>query len=162
MGDELFSSLQHLSYRRKVASFSLLDKYFNGKFSDALHSLVRPVQTFTARFPHAKYTSSIHSHSLLIHFVWRNFHSKKMLLRRPRACFSNTTILTSSSKSSRHQSYITSYYRAFSPAFTPLQHFYLEIHYLKWRLGLIFGEQVWEKDYVTWIFMRLRKSYGEM
>ena len=46
VGDELFSSLQSLSHRRNVASLTLFYRYFNGKCSDELHSLVPPIKEF--------------------------------------------------------------------------------------------------------------------
>ena len=42
VGDALFSSLQPLSHRRDVASLSLFYRYFHGKCSSELQSLVPP------------------------------------------------------------------------------------------------------------------------
>ena len=58
VGDELFSSLQPLSHRRDVASLSLFYRYFHGKCSEELHSLVPPIKEFTRSTRFAKSTTS--------------------------------------------------------------------------------------------------------
>ena len=47
VGDELFASLPPLSHRRNVASLSLFYRYFQGKCSEELHSLVPKKHEFT-------------------------------------------------------------------------------------------------------------------
>ena len=74
VGDDLFSSLQPLSQRRDVASLSLLYRYFHGKCSNELHSLVPPRQTFRARTRLATSVESNHPHPLRIPNLRRKFH----------------------------------------------------------------------------------------
>ena len=59
VGDDLFSSLQPLSHRRNVASLSLFYRYFHGKCSDELHSLVPPIREFTRS---TRFSESASSH----------------------------------------------------------------------------------------------------
>ena len=46
VGPDLYSTLQPLSHRRDVASISLFYRYFHGKCSTELHSLVPPLRVF--------------------------------------------------------------------------------------------------------------------
>ena len=46
VGPELYSTLQPLSHRRDVVSISLFYRYFHGKWSTQLHSLVPPLHGF--------------------------------------------------------------------------------------------------------------------
>lgn len=52
----LFSTLQLLSYKQNVTILSLLYRYFHGRQSGELHSIVSPVQTFTTRTRLTTYT----------------------------------------------------------------------------------------------------------
>ena len=65
VGTELFSSLDSLGHRRNVASLSLLYRYFYGKCSDELHSLVPPIREFT-RMTRFALTTGAHPHLLNI------------------------------------------------------------------------------------------------
>ena len=49
IGEELFNTLQPLSHRRDVASLSLFYRYFHGRCSEELHSLVPALQSFPVR-----------------------------------------------------------------------------------------------------------------
>lgn len=60
VGEILFSNL-HLFQRCNVASFSLLYRYFLGKHSEDLYSLVPPVLIFTAGNCHALHIVANHS-----------------------------------------------------------------------------------------------------
>ena len=46
VGPELYSTLQPLSHRRNAATISLFYRYFHGKCSTELHSLVSPLRVF--------------------------------------------------------------------------------------------------------------------
>ena len=49
IGEELFNTLQPLSHRRDVASLSLFYRYFHGRCSEELHSLVPALRSFPVR-----------------------------------------------------------------------------------------------------------------
>lgn len=53
VSDELFATLQNTSPRRIVVTLLQIYRYFHGKFSGRLHSLVPPVPNFTAKTRHA-------------------------------------------------------------------------------------------------------------
>ena len=80
VGDELFASLQTLSHRRNVASLALFYRYFHGKCSDELHSLV-PKERLFLRSTRFAETSQSHPHFLAIPESRRVFHSKSFFLR---------------------------------------------------------------------------------
>ena len=80
VGDELFSSLQPLSHRRNVASLSLFYRYFHGKCSDELHSLVPPIREFSRNTRFAKSTTS-HPYFLQLPFTRCVFHSNSFFPR---------------------------------------------------------------------------------
>lgn len=58
-------------HRCKVASLSLLYRYFYSKYSDTLYFLVSQVQAFTAKTSPATYTETIYHHALPIPLVRR-------------------------------------------------------------------------------------------
>ena len=80
VGDELFASLQPLSHRRNVASLSLFYRYFQGKCSEELHSLVPKKREFTipTRFSE---TCELHPHFLELSMARTEFHSKSFFPR---------------------------------------------------------------------------------
>ena len=80
VGDELFSSLQPLSLRSNVASLSLFYRYFHGKCSDELHSLVPPIREFSRNTRFAKSTTS-HPYFLQLPFTRCVFHSNNFFPR---------------------------------------------------------------------------------
>lgn len=90
----------------KKRCLSLLDRYFHGKGSDDLQSLVPPVQTFTARTRQTPSTELNHPHFLRISNVRRKFHSDNFFFQalliygtNPRLDISlNSELLTSSSE----------------------------------------------------------------
>lgn len=77
VGDKLFSTLQP----------SLLYRYFNGKCSDEIRSLVPPVLNFTARTRHATHIAENHPHSLHIPLArcWVSFF---LIVPTSQTCFS--------------------------------------------------------------------------
>ena len=94
VGDELFSSLEPLSHRRDVASLSLPYRYFHGKCSDEIHSLIPKAQTFTARTRLATSPVANHLHFLRLPNIRRKFHADSFIPRTsslwnklPRDCF---------------------------------------------------------------------------
>ena len=96
VGDALFSSLQPLSHRRDVASLSLLYRYFHGKCSSELQSMVPPRQTFKRNTRLAKNTINNFLHSLSLPKPKHRFHEQSFFLRTahlwnslPSACFPN-------------------------------------------------------------------------
>ena len=80
VGEELFSSLQSLSHRRNVASLALLYRYFHGKCSDELHSLVPPLRVFKRNTRFAKEKDS-HPYFLALPMVKHKFHATSFLPR---------------------------------------------------------------------------------
>lgn len=56
-------------------------RYFYSKYSDELHSLIQPVQTFTAGTHHATSPESNRSQYLLIQNLRRKFHSDSLWKR---------------------------------------------------------------------------------
>lgn len=85
------------TYRRDVASLSLFYRYFYGKCSDELHSLVQSGLIFTARIYHDTYILRIPSARSKFHskgfFRWTTALWNKLLRR----CFPESLVLTCSS-----------------------------------------------------------------
>ena len=71
IGDELFNTLQPLPHRRNVASLSLFYRYFHGKCSDELHSLVPPIRSFPVR---TRFAVSVHPFFVDIPKIRTKFH----------------------------------------------------------------------------------------
>lgn len=69
--DILFYTLRLLAHKRNVTN--LFYCCFHGKYSDVLHALVPPVQTFISKNAHATYTESNHPHFPRLPFVRRTF-----------------------------------------------------------------------------------------
>ena len=80
VGDELFSSLQALSHRRNVACLSLFYRYFYGKCSDELHSLVPPIREFPRSTRFAKSTT-FHPYYLKLPRTRCRFHGNSFFPR---------------------------------------------------------------------------------
>ena len=96
VGSDLFTTLQPLSHRRNVASLTLLYRYFHGKCSVELHSLVPPLRTFSARTRFATSTETNHPFFLNTPPLRRKFHAESFFPRTtslwnklPRDCFPN-------------------------------------------------------------------------
>lgn len=81
MSGMTFPILQSLFYRRNIASLSLIYRYFHGKWSDVLHSLVSTI--FTLQLGLTKTLqlglTILHSRSLFTH-VSAEFHSLHLAL----------------------------------------------------------------------------------
>lgn len=69
VGDKLSSTLQRLSHKHGMASFSQPYCHFHGKSSAELHSLVPPVVNFIARIPSGTYIVANYPHCLRIPLV---------------------------------------------------------------------------------------------
>lgn len=91
VGDEFFSTLQPISPHTSRSLFS-----FHGRYLVELHSLISPLQTFTATIPHqdATYTQFTHFLSLCSSLEKNKFHFDSFFLRdvamwnrHPRRCF---------------------------------------------------------------------------
>ncbi len=102
VGDDLFSTLAPLSLRRDVASLSLLYRYFHGRCSNELHSLVPPLQTFRVRTRLAAFTQSNHPYTLRSPLIRNQFHENSFFPRTtrlwnslPAHCFPASYNLTS-------------------------------------------------------------------
>lgn len=85
VGHELFSTIQHLSYRQNITSLSLLCCYFHDKSSDELYTLVLLVQLWLVIY---SYDLSFHIHrdessSLLLYFICKKSHSHSFFSRTP-------------------------------------------------------------------------------
>ena len=78
IGDELFSTLHTLSHRRDVASLTLFYRYFYGKCSDELHSLVPPLWNFGRR---TRFAFNSHPFFLRIPFSRTKFHADSFFQR---------------------------------------------------------------------------------
>ena len=78
IGDELFSTLHALSHRRDVASLSLFYRYFYGKCSDELHSLVPPLWNFGRR---TRFAVNSHPFFLRIPLSRTKFHADSFFQR---------------------------------------------------------------------------------
>ena len=82
VSEELFSTLPPLSHRRNVATLALFYRYFHGKCSDELHSLVPLERNFRVRTRFAM-TSKSHPHFLTVPRTRCNFHADSFI---PRVC----------------------------------------------------------------------------
>ena len=80
IGNELFSTLHTLSYRRDVASLSLFYRYFYGKCSDELHSLIPPLWNFGRR---TRFAVNSHPFFLRIPLSQTKFHADSFF---PKKC----------------------------------------------------------------------------
>ena len=78
VGDALFSKLEPLSHRRNVASLSLLYRYYYGKCSEELHSLVPVLYKFPRR---TRFSEINHPHYLSVPIVSRKFHEQSFFPR---------------------------------------------------------------------------------
>lgn len=67
-----FPPYNHFPHRWNGTSPSLI-YYLHGKCSDKLHSLIPPVQTFTAMIHHMMYTGTNNAYSICIPLVRRKF-----------------------------------------------------------------------------------------
>ena len=84
-------NLQPLSHRRKVSSLSLFYKYFNGRCSSELYSLVPPVKTPVRM---TRLSKNSHPYSVSISFCKKGFYSSSFFPRTslqwnplPSSCF---------------------------------------------------------------------------
>ena len=91
VGPDLASCLQPLSIRRDVASLSLLYKYFHGRCSSELSSLVPPLKVFNRR---TRLSSSSHPFTLATPSCKKQFYSSSFFPRTtslwnslPSSCF---------------------------------------------------------------------------
>ena len=94
VGEDLFATLQPLSHRRKVASLSLLYRYYNGKCSQELHDMVPPHMTFPRTTRYSSHTLSHHPHSLQVEGNCPKYHLDSFFPRTvrdwnslPASCF---------------------------------------------------------------------------
>ena len=78
VGDELFSTLPPLSHRRDVASLSLFYRYYNGKCSKELHSLIPPKKEFGRE---TRLSRKSHEHTLSIPTVGNKYHGQSFIPR---------------------------------------------------------------------------------
>ena len=81
IGDELFKSLQPLSHRRDVASLSLLYRYYSGRCSEELKTLVPPLKVFVRDTRLASFTQRNHPHTLEVPVARKEFHANSFFPR---------------------------------------------------------------------------------
>ena len=81
IGDELFKSLQPLSHRRNVASLSLLYRYYSGRCSEELKTLVPPLKVFVRDTRLASFTQRNHPHTLEVPVARKEFHANSFFPR---------------------------------------------------------------------------------
>ena len=80
IGHDLYSTLQPLSHRRNVASISLFYRYFHGKCSQELHSLVPPNRQFQRQTRFSNDCSK-HPHYLHVPKSLHKFHETSFFPR---------------------------------------------------------------------------------
>ena len=109
IGEYLSSKLDSLSHRRKVASLSLFYKYFHGRCSDELSSLVPPVRQFQRV---TRLSSNSHPFTVCVP-VCKSFYNNSFFPRTsvlwnslPPACFPSEYNLQSF-KTSVHRHFLT-------------------------------------------------------
>lgn len=86
VSDELVLPLTHISCKRDFARFSLTYRYFSGKCSDKIHSIVHSVQIFEVKTIHAMYTRLNHPHFFRIPMITWQFNSDSFLSRVAALC----------------------------------------------------------------------------
>ena len=94
IGDDLFSTLQPLSHRRNVASLSLFYRYYNGKCSEELRSMVPPCKTFGRSTRYSSRIQQDHPHFLQVEGNYPKYHMNSFFPRTaslwntlPSVCF---------------------------------------------------------------------------
>ena len=91
VGPDLSAKLDNLSHRRDVASLSLFYKYFNGRCSSELSSLVPPLKVFHRQ---TRFASNAHPYTVSVPVSNRSFYSQSFFPRTanlwnslPSSCF---------------------------------------------------------------------------